>query len=346
MVLSTTQMRREHGAPCKVKNWRGAQGAWDALISVFEYYGYLLRKADSGSRACREITGGSDYSLHAYFLQVAIRLWNLGITISGGLAADFNWQSNPYGKRLVTDMLIRKDGILMPDRIEGIRTNNGKQVFRWGGYYRGNKDGMHYELVCSNEDLATGIDPSTLPGQAEPEPILQEEDMKILYIADGPHQGQYHLSAGTRLRYIPNPTVLDGLRQAGVPEDDISGAAFEWLFGAMAEAVPVLVQVHADRVGELPERMRDAMSSGAWLYVDAKEFWWCPTVGHADENFRLGLAANARPYTVSPSFIKEKRPRCSADLDPNSLFEEPSTKGHRGNFFTADGRVHAAATGS
>lgn len=173
MVLSTSQMRSEHGAPCKVKVWRGAQEAWDGLVAWMEYYGYKLRQADTGSRSCRPITGGTNYSLHAYFLDVNIRLWNLGVKIAGGLAADFNWQTNPYGPRLVTDMLIRKDGILMPDRIEGIRTNSGKQVFRWGGYYRGNKDAMHYELVCSDEDLATGINPSTVPSGLDQE----EEDM-------------------------------------------------------------------------------------------------------------------------------------------------------------------------
>ena len=40
---------------------------------------------------------------------------------------------------------------------------NGKTVFRWGGDYSRTKDTMHYEIICSPSDLATGIDPATIP---------------------------------------------------------------------------------------------------------------------------------------------------------------------------------------
>ena len=84
---------------------------------------------------CRAITGGRAYSLHAY-----------------GIAIDINWQSNPYGPVLVTDM-----DPAMVAAILSIRTNGGAQVWRWGGSYRGNKDGMHFEVVCTPAELATGI---------------------------------------------------------------------------------------------------------------------------------------------------------------------------------------------
>jgi hypothetical protein len=45
----------------------------------------------------------------------------------------------------------------MIDDIKAIRTGNGKQVWRWGGDYRGNKDAMHFENIVSPADLATGI---------------------------------------------------------------------------------------------------------------------------------------------------------------------------------------------
>jgi peptidoglycan hydrolase-like protein with peptidoglycan-binding domain len=90
---------------------------------------------------CRKITGGSGYSLHAY-----------------GIAADLNWSTNPYGSRLVTDM----PGAMIAD-IKAIRTNNGKQVFRWGGDYKGNKDAMHFEVICTPADLATGLQGGPTP---------------------------------------------------------------------------------------------------------------------------------------------------------------------------------------
>lgn len=42
-----------------------------------------------------------------------------------------------------------------------IRTNNGKRVWRWLGYPIG--DTMHFEPNCSPADIATGIDPATVP---------------------------------------------------------------------------------------------------------------------------------------------------------------------------------------
>lgn len=179
MVLSTSQMRAEYAPHCKEQSIPGAQQAWDALAEWVRFYAYVLRAADTGSRNCRPITGGTDWSLHAYFIACTILLWNLNKRIAGGLAVDLNWQTNPYGPRLVTDMPRP-----MVDSICAIRTNNGKQVFRWGGYYTGNKDAMHYELVCTRADLATGINPATLaPNSEELDMAAVEEIIKEIRVA-------------------------------------------------------------------------------------------------------------------------------------------------------------------
>lgn len=91
---------------------------------------------------CRQKVSGGGYSLHAY-----------------AIALDLNWKSNLYSRKLVTDM---PRG--MVNAICAIRTNNGKQVWNWGGFWSGTKDAMHYEVVCSPGDLATGIRRSTVPG--------------------------------------------------------------------------------------------------------------------------------------------------------------------------------------
>lgn len=112
-----------------------------ALNRCLERHDYRTRAADTGGYNCRRITGGTGYSLHAY-----------------GTAIDVNWQTNPYGPTLVTDM----DPAMIAD-IKALRTRNGKQVWRWGGDYSGNRDAMHFEIVCHPDDLATGIDSATLP---------------------------------------------------------------------------------------------------------------------------------------------------------------------------------------
>ena len=103
--------------------------------------------------------------------------------------------SNPYSQYLKTDMRRYGDG-KMPERICAIRTNNGKQVWNWGGFWSGNKDAMHYEIVCTPSDIRTGINQSTIYGgsvaqapnpaptpQPGPQPVPQpKEDDEMLII--------------------------------------------------------------------------------------------------------------------------------------------------------------------
>ena len=130
--------------------------AMKALNMVLVAYDYKTRKADTGCYNCRPITGGTAHSLHSY-----------------ALPPDINWQSNPYGRRLVTDMRNYGDG-KMPEAICAIRTNNGKPVFAWGGFYTTNKDAMHYDPQCSPSDIATGINYATVKGaKQQPTPTVK-----------------------------------------------------------------------------------------------------------------------------------------------------------------------------
>lgn len=165
-MLSTSQLRAAWAPACKPASSRitislygngritvdrRCEQAFRSLDKCLVRHNYKTRAADTGAYVCRRITGGSGYSLHAY-----------------GIAADLNWNSNPYGKRLITDM-----PPAMVRDIKALRTRNGKQVFGWGGDYRTNKDAMHFEVVCTPADLATGI-----VGQAnQPKPPVQNEDI-------------------------------------------------------------------------------------------------------------------------------------------------------------------------
>jgi len=190
-VQSTSAQRKNYGPNCKDQTFKGAQEAWDAHQTVMRHYNYKLRDADTGSRNCRPITGGTAYSLHAFFLNCYIVLWNLGKKLKASLALDSNWQTNSYGPTLVTDR-----PRAMCDDIEDIRTNSGAQVFRWGGYYTGNKDAMHDEVVCTPADLATGVNWSTVRGhssqQPTPIPIPEEDqDMPVVQIQCAPGRTEW-----------------------------------------------------------------------------------------------------------------------------------------------------------
>lgn len=188
-MLTTTQLRKAWGPACAPASHRttialnGAgritvdarcANAFRALNACLVKHRYVTRRNDTGAYNCRRITGGTGYSLHAY-----------------GIAADLNWSSNPYGKRLITDMppAMRAD-------IKAIRTRNGRQVFGWGGDYRSSKDAMHYEVVCTPADLATGIDPATVPGAKPPVVVEPNAGRKFRSYAAGATDDMIFASGG------------------------------------------------------------------------------------------------------------------------------------------------------
>ncbi len=147
------------------------QGAWKALATVLNHHDYNIRLADTDSYNCRTITGGSGKSLHSY-----------------GIALDINWKTNPFietpDKRPVrfsdkatqaeraTDVKQHlADTDMTPEMIAdavAIVTTEGKKVFEWGGHWRNVKDAMHFELDLAPEDLAAGVDWSSVKGHADP----------------------------------------------------------------------------------------------------------------------------------------------------------------------------------
>lgn len=161
-MRSTSDLRKIWGPACerkltvvtlhsgaRISVAADAAEAFRALDEVMHAFAYAPRSGDTGAFNCRPITGGTAFSLHAY-----------------GIAADINWNSNPYRKdnRLVTDM-----PKAMVDGIKAIRTEEGAQVFRWGGDYNTVKDAMHFEIVASRTEVAAGIDWATVR-QEPPDP--------------------------------------------------------------------------------------------------------------------------------------------------------------------------------
>ena len=180
MAYSTSELRNLWGPPCtSAKTTMALYGtgrvtvdsritqAVAALDAALREHRYPTEAHHTGAFNCRKITGGSSYSLHAY-----------------GIALDLNWLRNPYGPALVTDL-----PPAMVAAIKAIATNSGHTVWRWGGDYTGNRDAMHFEVVCSPVQMATGIagprppSPSTGDGEltmdAEAKKAFAEQNQKL-----------------------------------------------------------------------------------------------------------------------------------------------------------------------
>ena len=153
--------------PDRIKVAPPAVEAFEALAAVLRAHDYDIRPADTDSYNCRAIKGGTGRSLHSY-----------------GIAVDVNWQTNPY-KETPTRPAVKfsnkstqaergeevrrglADTDMTPEMIRdvaNIRTQNGKQVFTWGGSWNKIKDSMHFELRCSPDDLRSGIDWNSVRG--------------------------------------------------------------------------------------------------------------------------------------------------------------------------------------
>ncbi len=162
--MRTTQQVRDLYEPHCVDHLHILVPAYEALNLILKKYGYRPRQGVTGSFNCRPITGGTRYSLHAYKGGDTFVFWTL-VAVTIAVAVDINWDKNPYGPNLVTDM-----PRAMVDEICALRTIDGLQIWRWGGYYSGNKDAMHFEIVVSPAELARGIAnfPSGTSDEEEP----------------------------------------------------------------------------------------------------------------------------------------------------------------------------------
>lgn len=158
----------------RITTHRAARAAFESLGRVMHAHGYKVNRGDTGAYNLRVIAGTNRLSNHSW-----------------GLAVDVNWSKNPYGPRLVTDM-----PKAMVDDILSIRTRNGKKVFRWGGNYSGKKDAMHFEVMVTPADLATGlvqpdkvVVPWGVPDAGQTSTVVSEDDV-ITQGSTGPYVKQ------------------------------------------------------------------------------------------------------------------------------------------------------------
>ena len=159
-----------HFGPDQIRVAPRTDDAWRALAQVMLFHGYYIRPPDTDSYNCRNITGGTGLSLHAY-----------------GIALDVNWGSNPY-RRTPSRRGVRfssqptqhlralevkgdlADTDMTPHMIRdilAIETTGGNRVFEWGGSWLTTKDSMHFQLDVTPDELAAGINWESVRQQEE-----------------------------------------------------------------------------------------------------------------------------------------------------------------------------------
>jgi hypothetical protein len=217
--------------------------AFRALDCVMQAHRYHLRAPDTGGYNCRRITGGNRYSLHAY-----------------GIAGDFNWNSNPYREELVTDM-----PPAMIVGIKRIRTMEGVAIFRWGGDFLSVKDAMHYEIVCSPDELGRRVDWGTVemppmdPSRPDTFPVVQPGDR-------GPHVSRLQTLLGLGADGIAGEeteaAIRNYQRMHGLVVDGICGlqmwTAFLTAQPVVRENEPSPIKLHVKPEVVAPTRMPPA----------------------------------------------------------------------------------------
>lgn len=218
-VQTTTQQRRNYAPACKPKGSLFIP-AYQARDFIFKRHQYRCNKSYTGCYSCRPITGGTEDSLHAFGPGDRFVHWDGTPCGATALAEDVNAAQNPYGPRLVTD---RTEA--MQREIDAIRTKSGAKVWGWGGYYRNNKDAMHDEIVCTLQDLMSGIDWSTVAGWEDSE----EEDMPQAWIIKGHVGPEWWVCTAINKRYIDHPEHAKLLHTAGMAVgSNPEGHPFVW----------------------------------------------------------------------------------------------------------------------
>ena len=129
-----------------------AYGPWKLFGEVCTSFGYEIEKLSMW--VVRYIGGTTTWSQHAYGATGDVNYYLRG---KNGYNRGWSWDKTDFTPELV-------------DALLAIRTNNGKQVFAWGGTWRTKQDYMHWYPGCGPKDYLTGIDMDSIkwgPGKED-----------------------------------------------------------------------------------------------------------------------------------------------------------------------------------
>lgn len=233
-----------------------------ALATVLKAHGYGVRKGDTGAYNCRHMRHDPSAPMSSH---------------SWGTAIDINWQLNPAGSKLVTNM--PKE---MVADIMAIKTKQGKRVWRWGGdwdnrpdtphtYY----DAMHYEIhVTRDEMILEGIDWDTVVG-TDPKVTIMK---KLIYSRRGTPDGAAVKAAEELLPQdgLVSTTSKDTARRAvkaGLPVIAAGGPAYVDLVSSTYRKKTQGYHVHDNVTAIVGQTGIDTM---AMMAAFAKAGWKVP----------------------------------------------------------------------
>ncbi|WP_027154902.1 M15 family metallopeptidase [Mesorhizobium sp. WSM2561] len=189
--------------------------AFEALSTVIDHHGYIIRTQDTDSYNCRTITGGTGKSLHSYGIALDVN-WTTNPFINHGGERNIRFSDKPTQDERARDVRAGKADTDMTSAmiadVRAIKTMSGKRVFEWGGDWKDRKDCMHFELDLAPEDLEEGIDPSTVVGTAgrPDEPQFIGAEIRGLDVGIAPIPLDMHTVIardGLRLRSGPSDTA-------------------------------------------------------------------------------------------------------------------------------------------
>jgi hypothetical protein len=120
--------------------------AFNLLADIFVEKGVSIRTASG--KVQKRVSGSSSWSNHS---------WGTACDINHGSGGDgFRAGKSIYEESAA----LRNKYLAIASRSSDIRGYDGSafvQVFKWGEYFSGNPDPMHWQVCCMASDLARGV---------------------------------------------------------------------------------------------------------------------------------------------------------------------------------------------
>jgi peptidoglycan hydrolase-like protein with peptidoglycan-binding domain/muramidase (phage lysozyme) len=153
--------------PAHIKVARPTVPAWNALQTVLLSHDYSIRDGDTHGYFPRNIEGTATRSLHALGIAIDVNATTNPVRKTPNRRKVWFSEKRTQGDRAQDVLSNAADTDMTPEMIDDVRsvkTFDGKNVFGWGGSWTNKKDPMHFHIDVTPQELAAGIDPSTVKG--------------------------------------------------------------------------------------------------------------------------------------------------------------------------------------
>ena len=153
--------------PAHIKVARPTVPAWNALQMILLSHDYSIRDGDTHGYFPRNIEGTATRSLHALGIAIDVNATTNPVRKTPNRRKVWFSEKRTQADRAQDVLSNAADTDMTPEMIDDVRsvkTFDGKNVFGWGGSWTNKKDPMHFHIDVTPQELAAGIDPSTVKG--------------------------------------------------------------------------------------------------------------------------------------------------------------------------------------